>query len=43
MTTAKATEMLLEEETRLKDDDELDGVAMLAIQGGKKGVLDLVS
>jgi len=39
MTAAKATEMLLEEERRLKDDDELDGgVAMLAIRGGKKGV-----
>ncbi len=39
MTAAKATEMLLEEKQRLKNDDELDGgVAMLAIQGGKKGV-----
>ncbi len=39
MTAAKATEMLLEEERRLKNDDELnEGVAMLAIRGGKKGV-----
>jgi len=39
MTAAKATEMLLEEKQRLKNDDELnEEVAMLAIQGGKKKV-----
>jgi len=39
MTAAKATKMLLEEKQRLKNNNELnEGVAMLAIQGGKKGV-----
>jgi len=39
MTAAKATKMLLEEEQRLKNNDELnEGVAMLAIQGEKKRV-----
>jgi len=37
MMAAKATEMLLEEKQRLKNDDELnEEVAMLAIQGEKK-------
>jgi len=37
MTAAKATEMLLEEKRRLKNDDELnEEVVMLAIQSGKK-------
>ena len=37
MTAAKATEMLLEEERRLKDDEDLEGgVAMMAIRGEKK-------
>jgi len=39
MTTAKATEMLLEEEQRLKNDNKLnEEVVMLAIQGEKKRV-----
>jgi len=39
MTAAKATEMLLEEKQRLKNNNELnEEVAMLAIQSGKKGV-----
>ena len=39
MTAAKATEMLLEEEQRLKNNNELnEEVVMLAIQGGKKRV-----